>query len=196
MGGSALVHGMAVVALVLNPSSPAAVRSPGPSWVTFGDVELAAPALEIRAMEWRHPALDRMPPPALLPPLEAPLPINGDVRVSVEEVVTVDMTAPHPASCAAPGVTASSYWMRVRAALQAGVGWPAGLRSSTSVVLRLQASPYGCVVLEPPPGPGAADAVRAAARRASDLVARADDEDVPAQAELAIRFESNPRTRR
>lgn len=190
LGGSFLVHGVAVMALAMSPSEPAPPRPSSQLWVTFGEpvppVPAAAPALA------DLPA----PPPALLSPPLPPLLLDGDVRVSADEVITVAATAPHPTPPAASGVISSSYWLNVRAAIQTTVRWPAGLRDSTSVVLRLQASPYGCVVLDPPPGPGAADAVRAAARRASDLVARADDEDVPAQAELAIRFEPNPRIRR
>jgi hypothetical protein len=190
LGGSFLVHGVAVMALAMSPSDTAPPRPSAELWVTFGEpVPQTLPA---------SPVLDDAPstPPELLAPPATPLFPDGDVRVSADEVITVAVTAPHPTPPAASGVISTSYWLNVRAAIQGAMRWPAGLRNATSVVLRLQASPYGCVVLEPPPGPGAPDAVRAAARRASDLVARADDEDIPAQAELAIRFDPNPRIRR
>jgi len=190
LGGSFLLHGVAVMALAMSPSEPAPPRPSAELWVTFGEsIPPAPPSAPVMVDE---PSA----PPELLPPPVPPLFPDGDVRVSADEVITVAATAPHPTPPAASGVISSSYWLNVRAAIQTTVRWPAGLRDSTSVVLRLQASPYGCVVLDPPPGPGAADAVRAAARRASDLVARADDEDIPAQAEVAIRFERNKTTRR
>lgn len=160
-------------------------------WVTFGECAAETP------MDPSPAATDAaVEPPALLPSLDPPPFCDGDVRVNTDEGDLIVVMRANPTPAASPGVTSTSYWMNVRAAIQSAVRWPDGLRGSTSVVLRLQATPTGCVVLDPPPGERAPDAVRAAARRASERVARAPDEDIPPQAELAIHFEQTRPNRR